>query len=105
MVLVHVRKRLRGRHPGGGPLAGGRPQCRGGWFRYRYGYCYGGFGGFAHYDRWTGGYYHGGLAGCNPYTGRYGVSRSYYNPYTGRYGIVQGFYNPYTNGYAYHYGY
>jgi hypothetical protein len=73
------------------------------WYRYRY--HYGGYGGGYHYNTFNGRAYHGGSAGYNPYTGRYGGSRSYYNPYTGRHGSVQGVYNPYTNRYAYHYGY
>jgi hypothetical protein len=73
---------------------------------YRYSYHYGGFGGgYAHYNSWNGGFYHGGFGGYNGYTGRYGGSRSFYNPYTGRYGSVQAGYNPYTNRYAYHYSY
>ena len=80
------------------------------WWRggYRYGYHYGGWGRSAYYGRynaWNGGYYHGGVSGYNPYTSRYGASRSFYNPYTGRYGSAQLGYNPYTNRYAYHYSY
>lgn len=75
-----------------------------GWFRARYGYHYGGYGGgFAHYNLYTGGYYHGGSRGYNPYTGRYGASRTFYNPYTNRYAHVGAVYNPYTNRYAYGY--
>jgi hypothetical protein len=73
---------------------------------YRGGYAYRGYGGgYAHYNSYTGGIYHGGSAGYISYTGRYGASRSYYNPYTGRYGSAQAAYNPYTNRYAYHYSY
>src|SRR5579871_261246 len=72
---------------------------------YRYGYHYGGYGGFGHYNSWNGGMYHGGSSGYNSFTGRYGGSRSFYNPYTGRYGSVQAGYNPYTNRFGYHYSY
>lgn len=72
---------------------------------YRYSYRYGGIGAYPRYNSWTGGYYRGGVSGYNPYTGRYGVERSYYNPYTGRYGNYGAVYNPYTNRYAYRYNY
>ena len=76
------------------------------YYRARYGYHYGGYGGgTAHYNTYTGGYYHGGSSGYNAYTGTRGASKSYYNPYTGRYGSAQAAYNPYTNRYAYHYSY
>jgi hypothetical protein len=72
---------------------------------YPRGYRYGYGGGYRNYNYFNGGYYHGGAAGYNAYTGRYGASRSFYNPYTGRYGNAQVGYNPYTNRYAYRYGY
>jgi hypothetical protein len=68
-------------------------------------YRFGGVGRAVHYNTWTGGIYHGGVAGYNPYTGRYAAGRAYYNPYTGRYGYAGEVYNPYTNRYAYRYGY
>jgi hypothetical protein len=67
-----------------------------GWYRSCTSYS-SGYGSYSHDNTWNGNAYHGGSAGYNSYTGRYGASKSYYNPDMGRYGSAQAVYNPYTN--------